>query len=87
MAEIIHSMQWVSALSTKPSLEAAVRDVTEQVNSQLEAVPDLGLLFISSAFASEYPRLLPLLHDALRLPCLIGCSARCDCQKFLPNKR
>ena len=74
MADATYSMQWVSALSTKPSLEAAVREVVEQASSQLQASPDLGLVFISSAFASEYPRLLPLLHDKLHLPCLVGCS-------------
>lgn len=74
MAEVTHSMQWVSALSTQPSLEAAVREVAEQTNSQLQTSPDLGLVFISSAFASEYSRLLPLLHDKLQVPCLVGCS-------------
>ena len=74
MAGTAHSMQWGSALSTKSSLEAAVREVAEQAHSQLETLPDLGLVFISSVFASEYPRLLPLLQDVLRVPCLIGCS-------------
>ncbi len=74
MTETTQTMQWISALSTQPSLEAAVREVAEQARSQLRAAPDLGLVFISSVFASEYPRLLALLHDALRLPCVIGCS-------------
>jgi small ligand-binding sensory domain FIST len=34
----------------------------------------LGLVFISAAFASEYPRLLPLLHEWLTVPVLVGCS-------------
>ncbi|MBF2034163.1 MAG: FIST C-terminal domain-containing protein [Leptolyngbyaceae cyanobacterium T60_A2020_046] len=67
-------MQWVSVLSTQASLEAAVRDVAEQAKRRLSAMPDLGLVFISSAFTSEFPRLLPLLHDAIELPVLIGCS-------------
>lgn len=67
-------MQWVSALSTKPSLEAAVRDIAEQVKAQLQQPPDLGLIFISAAFASEFARLLPLLNEALPIPCVIGCS-------------
>lgn len=74
MATPARSMHWVSALSTKPSLEAAVRDVVDQARAQILTPPDLGLVFIASAFASEYPRLLPLLQDALELPCLIGCS-------------
>ncbi|MGD1908298.1 MAG: FIST N-terminal domain-containing protein [Leptolyngbyaceae cyanobacterium] len=67
-------MQWASALSTKASLEAAVRDVIAQIEQQLSTPPDLGLVFISAAFASEYPRLLPLLHEWLTVPVLVGCS-------------
>ncbi|HEY9887662.1 MAG TPA: FIST N-terminal domain-containing protein [Candidatus Obscuribacterales bacterium] len=74
MSTTTQSMKWVSALSTKPSLEAAVREVVEQVKTALPAPPDLGLVFISAAFASEYARLLPLLQEMLPLPCLIGCS-------------
>jgi small ligand-binding sensory domain FIST len=67
-------MQWANALSTRPSLEAAVADVVERATSSLQAPADLGLVFISSAFASEYSRLLPLLQEKLSVPVLIGCS-------------
>jgi small ligand-binding sensory domain FIST len=69
-------MQWISALSTQASLEAAIHEVADQVTGQLSDtdIPDLGLVFISSAFASEFPRLLPLLHEVLSLPCIVGCS-------------
>ncbi|MBW4643648.1 MAG: FIST C-terminal domain-containing protein [Goleter apudmare HA4340-LM2] len=67
-------MQWANALSTRPSLEAAVTDVVERAVSSLTAPADLGLVFISSAFASEYSRLLPLLAEKLSVPVLIGCS-------------
>ncbi|AFY30790.1 FIST N-terminal domain-containing protein [Calothrix sp. PCC 7507] len=67
-------MQWANALSTRPSLEAAVTDVVERAVSSLTAPADLGLVFISSAFASEYSRLLPLLSEKLSVPVLIGCS-------------
>jgi small ligand-binding sensory domain FIST len=67
-------MQWANALSTRPSLEAAVTDVVERAVSSLTAPADLGLVFISSAFASEYSRLLPLLSEKLSVPILIGCS-------------
>ncbi|MFK0734794.1 MAG: FIST N-terminal domain-containing protein [Gloeotrichia echinulata GP01] len=67
-------MQWANALSTRPSLEAAVTDVVEQAVSLLTAPADLGLVFISSAFASEYSRLLPLLAEKLSVRVLIGCS-------------
>lgn len=75
MAELTaRSMKWVSALSNRPSLEAAVKDVVEQAQQQLQATPDLALVFISSAFASEYSRLMPLLQEALTVPVWIGCS-------------
>ncbi|MBW4632776.1 MAG: FIST C-terminal domain-containing protein [Iphinoe sp. HA4291-MV1] len=67
-------MQWANALSTRPSLEAAVTDVIQQAVSSLTAPADLGLVFISSAFTSEYSRLLPLLAERLSVPVLIGCS-------------
>ncbi|MEM9154319.1 MAG: FIST N-terminal domain-containing protein [Cyanobacteria bacterium P01_F01_bin.33] len=97
-------MQWVNALSTKPSLEAALQDVVTQAKARLvdrpqavmvgagaadpnESAPafdgssarvktdaDLAILFISSAFASEYARVLPLLQDLLSVKVLVGCS-------------
>lgn len=68
------AMQWISTLSTQPSLETAVKEVVEQAQRSLSAEPDLGFVFISSAFASEFPRLLPLLQDQLTLPTIVGCS-------------
>ncbi|VXD23604.1 conserved hypothetical protein [Planktothrix serta PCC 8927] len=68
-------MRWASALSQRPSLEAAVKEVVEMAQDDLRASPDLGLVFISSAFASEYSRLMPLLQEQLGLSTLIGCGA------------
>ncbi|MEB3279392.1 MAG: FIST N-terminal domain-containing protein [Lyngbya sp.] len=67
-------MQWVNALSKRPSLEAAIDEVVEQTQQALPASPDLGLVFISSAFASEYSRLMPLLQERLHLGAIIGCG-------------
>ncbi|MGL5032549.1 MAG: FIST N-terminal domain-containing protein, partial [Microcystaceae cyanobacterium] len=67
-------MQWVNSLSTRPSLEAAVNEVVANVRRSLTASPDLGIVFLSSAFASEYSRLVPLLLEKLPLPVLIGCG-------------
>ncbi|NJR50956.1 MAG: hypothetical protein HC780_16620 [Leptolyngbyaceae cyanobacterium CSU_1_3] len=67
-------MRWASALSTRPSLEAAIAEVVAQAQDILQVSADLGLVFISSAFASEYSRLLPLLRDKLPNVPLIGCS-------------
>lgn len=74
MAEpMLRSMRWVSALSTRASLEASVKDVVDQAQQQIQT-PDLAFVFISSAFASEYSRLMPLLQEALSVPAWIGCS-------------
>ena len=74
MDSVNHPMQWANALSTRPSLEAAIAEVVEQAQSLLSTPADLGLVFISSAFASDLPRLMPLLQEALSVPWLIGCS-------------
>lgn len=70
----MNEMKWASALSTRPSLEAAVEDVARQAQHLLQTSADLGLVFISSAFASEFSRLMPLLQERLSVPALIGCS-------------
>lgn len=78
LAKIIASvmrMKWVSRLSTKVSLEAALQELADQVLAVMSAdCLDLGFLFVSNAFASDYPRLLPLLHDKLPIKQLVGCS-------------
>ncbi|MEB3160929.1 MAG: FIST N-terminal domain-containing protein [Synechocystis sp.] len=67
------SMQWVNALSTRPSLEAAVDEAIAKVQSQLSGSGDLAIVFISSSFASDVARLMPLLQEKLTVPNLIGC--------------
>ena len=67
-------IQWANALSTCPSLEAAIAEVVDRVQKSLTATPDLGLVFISSAYASEYSRLMPLLREQLSVPVIIGCG-------------
>ena len=67
-------MKWASALSTQPSLEAAVDEVIQQARLNLGVQPDLALLFVSTTFASEYPRLLPLVRERLQVPHLVGCG-------------
>jgi small ligand-binding sensory domain FIST len=71
---MMNSMKWANALSTRPSLEAAIEDVVTKVQAQLQAKADLGLVFISAAFASEYTRVMPLLQERLSVPALVGCS-------------
>lgn len=68
------AIQWSNALSTRPSLEAALNEVIDRAQQDLNGTPDLGLLFVSSAFASEYSRVLPLLHQKIKIPHLLGCG-------------
>jgi small ligand-binding sensory domain FIST len=67
-------MQWVSVLSTCPSLEGAIAEVTERIQSTLVGEAHFGLVFLSGMFASEYPRLLPLLAARLPIQQIIGCG-------------
>ncbi len=69
------SMKWASAISTSVSLEAAIKEVTQAALGQLgDKRPDLALVFVSVAFASEYARLLPLLKEKLDVAHIVGCS-------------
>lgn len=68
------TMQWVSAISTQPSLELAVDEISQRIVGTLGNSPDLLLVFISSAFSSEYSRLMPLLHDRLPAKVMLGCG-------------
>ncbi|PSB30447.1 hypothetical protein C7B82_09120 [Stenomitos frigidus ULC18] len=67
-------MQWVSALSTRPSLEAAVDDVVQKAQAAMREPPNVGFVFIAAAFASEYSRLMPLLQERLPAIPIIGCG-------------
>ncbi|XGV87552.1 MAG: FIST signal transduction protein [Limnothrix sp. BL-A-16] len=67
-------MKWVSAVSKQPSLEAAIDEVSQRVLATLGQPPDLLLVFISSAFSSEYMRLMPLLRDRLPARAMVGCG-------------
>ena len=67
-------IQWSNALSTPPSLEAALSEVIDRAGQDLRGDPDLGLLFVSSAFASEYSRVMPLLRQKIEIPYLLGCG-------------
>jgi small ligand-binding sensory domain FIST len=65
-------IQWVNAISTRLSLESAISEVIDRIKKQLSGSADLGVLFISSAYASEYPRLVPLIREKLPISVLVG---------------
>ncbi len=60
----------VTALSNDPSLDKAVEEVCLKLKNSSNA--DIALVLISSNFASDYPRLLPLLKRKLKYKMLIG---------------
>ena len=60
----------VSALSNDPSLDKAVEEVCFKLKNSPNA--DIAIVLISSNFASDYPRLLPLLQRKLKYKMLIG---------------
>ncbi|BAQ64826.1 FIST N-terminal domain-containing protein [Geminocystis sp. NIES-3709] len=69
-----NQIQWVNALSTNASLEKAIDEVVTKIQAKLTTQADIGIVFISSAFASDYPRLMPILLEKFPLPCVIGCG-------------
>ena len=62
-----------TGLSGKASLDEAVRDVVEQLGrSKGEA--DLALVFTSTGYATDLPRLLPMLRAQISAKHWIGCT-------------
>ena len=62
-----------TALSRHPSLEAAVSELASDLRPG-RAESDLGLVFCSTAYASDLQRLLPLLRQAIPCRHWIGCA-------------
>jgi len=60
-----------TALGRDPSLQGAVNQVFEQLRGVGEA--DLALVFASASYASDLPRLLPLLQQKLSAGHWLGC--------------
>ena len=60
-----------TALSVNPSLDAAVQDISEQLRPSRQS--DLALVFASTSYASDLPRLLPLLKHHLNADLWLGC--------------
>ncbi|MAS27059.1 MAG: hypothetical protein CMN97_02200 [Synechococcus sp. NAT40] len=59
-----------TALSSQTSLDAAVKEVSTALGP---AKADLALVFVSSDFASDLPRLQPLLQERLQSEHWLGC--------------
>jgi small ligand-binding sensory domain FIST len=68
------AMQWSSVISKQPSLEAAISEVADCARLSLQGSPTVGFLFVSSAFASEYPRVMPLMRRHFPDLPIVGCG-------------
>jgi small ligand-binding sensory domain FIST len=70
------SMRWASALSTAPSLPAALDEIGATLRSTLGGVrPDLALVFVSAHHQPAYARVPEIVADQLGATTLVGCSA------------
>lgn len=66
--------QCTTALSCEPALEAAIADLAQQLRQAGQRGPaDLGLVFCSSAYASDLQRFMPLLKQAIGAQHWLGC--------------
>ena len=60
-----------TALATETSLQVAVENIAQQLRGAGPA--DLALVFAAASYASDLPRLLPLLREKLRANHWLGC--------------
>ncbi|ELR98505.1 FIST C-terminal domain-containing protein [Gloeocapsa sp. PCC 73106] len=67
-------IEWINVLSTRPSLEGALDEIAEKVEPSWAKTANLGILFVASAYVSEYSRVIPLLREKLPLGLIIGCG-------------
>jgi small ligand-binding sensory domain FIST len=69
-------MQWTSAVSDDPSLEAAIDATSTRLAAQLgNAAPDLVVGFVSPHHAADYARVPELVARRFPQATLLGCSA------------
>jgi len=67
-------MKWASALARDTSGEDAVTRALEIIERELDATPDLLLVFISTGLLKEAPIILARLRERFPQAMLIGCS-------------
>ena len=67
-------MKWSTAISGSSDLETAVEEVCAQIAVEHPDGVDLAVVFASSHHAPRYRRLPPLLHEAMTIGELLGCS-------------
>ncbi len=67
------SGEWHSALSSDASLEQAVQDLAQHPSLRGFGLADLAVVFVSTSFASELSRVLPLLQRRFQATHWLGC--------------
>lgn len=67
-------MKWASVLARDPSGESAVTRVLELLDAELDAAPDLLLVFVSAGLLKEAPVVLARLRERFPDATLVGCS-------------
>ncbi|MCY4174693.1 MAG: FIST C-terminal domain-containing protein [Cyanobacteria bacterium MAG CAR3_bin_5] len=67
------SGEWRSALASDASLEQAIQDLDQQVSLRGFGQADLAVVFVSTSFASELSRILPLLQRRFQATHWLGC--------------
>ncbi|KKZ13136.1 MAG: hypothetical protein TE42_01825 [Candidatus Synechococcus spongiarum SP3] len=64
---------WRSALASDASLEQAIQDLDQQASLRGFGQADLAVVFVSTSFASELSRVLPLLQRRFQATHWLGC--------------
>ena len=64
---------WRSALASDASLEQAIQDLDQQASLRGFGQADLAVVFVSTSFASELSRVLPLLRRRFQSTHWLGC--------------
>ena len=67
------SGEWRSALASDASLEQAIQDLDQQASLRGFGLADLAVVFVSTSFASELSRVLPLLQRRFQATHWLGC--------------
>ena len=65
--------EWRSALASDASLEQAIQDLDQQASLRGFGMADLAVVFVSTSFASELSRVLPLLQRRFQATHWLGC--------------
>jgi len=67
------SGEWRSALASDASLEQAIQDLDQQASLRGFGLADLAVVFVSTSFASDLSRVLPLLQRRFQATHWLGC--------------